>query len=147
MTPAMSGFPSGYQYKQRPYLGWVGKIGNHSLDDSVPISRSGLAVKTHRRVPRAVVPSHHPAPVRREGQQQEGGHAQSSSEMRHGGIHRDDQIHTAQSISDKTHDYGWEIARMGEEIPLYAVLAERVRHPRGDELEWARKEAERLGLP
>ena len=58
-----------------------------------------------------------------------------------------DEEHTAQSISDKTHDYGWEIARMGEEIPLYAVLAERVRHPRGDELEWARKEAERLGLP
>jgi hypothetical protein len=31
---------------------------------------------------------------------------------------------------------------MGEEIPLYAILAERVRHPKGDELEWARKEAE-----
>jgi hypothetical protein len=58
-----------------------------------------------------------------------------------------DEQHTAQSISDKTHDYGWEIAKMGEEIPLYAFLAERVRHPQGEELEWAQKEAERLGLP
>ena len=58
-----------------------------------------------------------------------------------------DEHHTAQSISDKTHDYGWEIAKMGEEIPLYAILAEKVRDPKGDELEWARKEAERLGLP
>jgi uncharacterized phage-associated protein len=57
-----------------------------------------------------------------------------------------DQDHTAASISDKTHDYGWEIAEMGEEIPLYAILAERVRHPKGNELEWARKVAARLGL-
>ena len=58
-----------------------------------------------------------------------------------------DKEHTATSISDKTHDYGWEIAAMGEEIPLYAILAERTRHPKGNELEWARKVAERLGLP
>ncbi len=58
-----------------------------------------------------------------------------------------DKEHTATSISDKTHDYGWDIAVMGEEIPLYAILAERARHPRGEELEWARKAAERLGLP
>ncbi len=58
-----------------------------------------------------------------------------------------DEDHTADSISDKTHDYGWMIAKMGEEIPLYAILAERVRRPQGEELEWARKEAERLGLP
>jgi|ERR1700733_5878693 len=58
-----------------------------------------------------------------------------------------DKEHTAASISEKTHDYGWDIAKMGEEIPLYAFLAERVRHPEGDELEWARKAAERLGLP
>jgi hypothetical protein len=58
-----------------------------------------------------------------------------------------DKEYTAASISDKTHDYGWEIAEMGEEIPLYAILAERARHPKGQELEWARKAAERLGLP
>jgi hypothetical protein len=57
-----------------------------------------------------------------------------------------DEEHTAQSISDKSHEYGWEIARMGEEIPLYAIRAERARHPKDEELEWARKEAERLGL-
>lgn len=58
-----------------------------------------------------------------------------------------DKQHTAKTISDKTHDYGWEIAEIGEEIPLYAILAERARHPKGKELEWARKAAERLGLP
>ena len=57
-----------------------------------------------------------------------------------------DKEYTAKSISDKTHDYGWDIAEMGEEIPLYAILAERIRHPRGTELDWARKVAERLGL-
>jgi hypothetical protein len=46
----------------------------------------------------------------------------------------------------KTHDYGWEIAQMGEEIPLYAILAERIPHPEGDELDWARKYAEQNGL-
>jgi hypothetical protein len=57
-----------------------------------------------------------------------------------------DTEHTATSISDKTHDYGWEIAQMGEEIPLYAFLAERIRHPEGDELDWARKYVEQNGL-
>jgi hypothetical protein len=57
---------------------------------------------------------------------------------------RDD--HTAQSISDKSHDYTWEIAQMGEVIPYYAVFATRVRESRGKELEWARAEAKRLGL-
>jgi hypothetical protein len=54
--------------------------------------------------------------------------------------------HTAESISEKSHDYAWEIAKMGEEIPLYALLTTRMRDPKDDELEWARKEAERLGL-
>jgi hypothetical protein len=45
-----------------------------------------------------------------------------------------------------SHDYAWQIAEMGEVIPLYAVLAARVRAPRGRELEWAKAEAERLGL-
>lgn len=58
-----------------------------------------------------------------------------------------DREHTATSISEKSHDYGWRIAQMGEEIPLVAILAERIRQPEGEELEWARKVAERLGLP
>jgi hypothetical protein len=55
--------------------------------------------------------------------------------------------HTAKSISEKSHEYGWEIAKMGEEIPLRAFLASRVREPRHDEeIDWAKKEAERLGI-
>ncbi len=57
-----------------------------------------------------------------------------------------DGDHTANFISEQSHDYAWEIAAMGEEIPLYAVFAERIRAPRGKELEWAKAEAERLGL-
>jgi hypothetical protein len=55
--------------------------------------------------------------------------------------------HTATSISDLSHDYGWEIAGMGEVLPLYAFLAAKVREPRTErEIDWAREEARRLGL-
>ena len=55
--------------------------------------------------------------------------------------------HTATSISKLSHDYGWEIAAMGEELPLYAYLASRIRDPRSeDEVKWARAEAARLGI-
>lgn len=54
--------------------------------------------------------------------------------------------HTAHSISELSHNYTWQIAAPGEEIPLYAVFAARIRAPIGKELEWARAEAERLGL-
>jgi hypothetical protein len=55
--------------------------------------------------------------------------------------------HTATSISKLSHDYGWEIARMGEELPLYAFLASKIREPRSDaEVKWAQDEARRLGL-
>jgi hypothetical protein len=55
--------------------------------------------------------------------------------------------HTATSISDISHDYGWEIAAMGEELPLYAFLATRVRDLRGEqEITWAQEQAKRLGL-
>lgn len=55
--------------------------------------------------------------------------------------------HTAASISDFSHDYGWEIAAMGEELPIYAFLASKIRAPEGEqEIEWAQKEAKRLGL-
>jgi hypothetical protein len=57
-----------------------------------------------------------------------------------------DKDHTANSISEQSQDYTWEIARTSEEIPLYAVFAERIRAPRGKELEWSKAEAERLGL-
>ena len=53
--------------------------------------------------------------------------------------------HTATSISEKSHDYAWKIAKMGEELPFHAFLASRVRQPRDEELEWARTAAEELG--
>lgn len=54
--------------------------------------------------------------------------------------------HTAQTISELSHNYTWQIAAMGEPIPLYAVFAARIRAPLGKELAWAKAEAERLGL-
>lgn len=45
-----------------------------------------------------------------------------------------DKDHTAGSISDESHDYAWDIAHMGEEIPLYAILANRIRDPDDREL-------------
>jgi hypothetical protein len=54
--------------------------------------------------------------------------------------------HTAASISDESHDYAWQIAPMGETLPFYSVLAERIRDPDGDELIRMRKKAEALGL-
>lgn len=54
--------------------------------------------------------------------------------------------HTATSISDLSHNYTWKIAAMGEPIPLYAVFATRIRAPMGEELDWAKAEAKRLGL-
>jgi len=50
--------------------------------------------------------------------------------------------HTATSISEKSHDYGWKIAKDGEELPFKAFLAKRIRSPLdGEELDWARKAA------
>lgn len=50
--------------------------------------------------------------------------------------------HTAKSISEKSHDYGWKIAKEGEELTYSAFLAKRLRGPRdGEELEWANKAA------
>ncbi|MGH7490121.1 MAG: hypothetical protein ACREMY_31620, partial [bacterium] len=55
--------------------------------------------------------------------------------------------HTATSISQLSHDYGWEIARMGEELPPFAFLASRIRPPRSlTEHDWAEEEAKRHGL-
>jgi hypothetical protein len=55
--------------------------------------------------------------------------------------------HTATSISEESHDYAWEIAKLGEELPYHAIFANRIREPEGDELEWASRRAKDLGLP
>lgn len=55
--------------------------------------------------------------------------------------------HTAKSISEETHDYAWEIAQLGEELPYSAIFAARARDPEGAELEWAKARAKELGLP
>jgi hypothetical protein len=57
-----------------------------------------------------------------------------------------DKVHTAKSISAETHDYAWDIAKMGEELPLYAILANRVRDPDEPELRRLQRRAKELGL-
>lgn len=47
--------------------------------------------------------------------------------------------HTAASISEETHDYVWEIAAIGETIPMYAVFATRLREPNDEEIAWAKQ--------
>jgi Protein of unknown function (DUF4065) len=55
--------------------------------------------------------------------------------------------HTAASISEESHDYAWEIAKLGENLPYHAIFANRIRDPEGNELEWASRRARELGLP
>jgi hypothetical protein len=57
-----------------------------------------------------------------------------------------DKDHTAKSISDQSHDYAWEIAAMGEELPLYTILANRIHEPSEQELERLRRRAREMGL-
>lgn len=57
-----------------------------------------------------------------------------------------DEEHTATSISDKSHDYVWEIAKMGEELPLYAYRVARIQEPSDADIERLRKRAKELGL-
>lgn len=54
--------------------------------------------------------------------------------------------HTANSISDESHDYAWEIAAMGEVLPYHSFLASRGREPNDDEMRWAREVAAARGL-
>jgi hypothetical protein len=61
-------------------------------------------------------------------------------------INHIDKEHTAASISDRSHDYAWDIAKMGEELPLFAILANRIREPNEQELERLRQRAKALGL-
>lgn len=53
---------------------------------------------------------------------------------------------TAGSISAKSHDYAWQIAKLGEPLPMTASLAIRLRAPQGAELDWAKETAAKLGL-
>jgi len=55
--------------------------------------------------------------------------------------------HTASTISAKSHDYTWQIAAMGEELPMSAAFATRIREPNAEEVLWGKKVAAKLGLP
>ena len=54
--------------------------------------------------------------------------------------------HTATSISEYSHDYGWEIAPMGSIIPLSAFLTSRIREPNDIEKTAIIARAKELGL-
>jgi hypothetical protein len=54
--------------------------------------------------------------------------------------------HTAQTISEESHELAWEIAKIGEPLPYHAIFASRIRDPEGKELEWATARAKELGL-
>ena len=57
-----------------------------------------------------------------------------------------DEEHTAASISDVSHDYGWDIAEMYENLPMHAFLAERVREPTDEEFDRISQRARQLGI-
>lgn len=57
-----------------------------------------------------------------------------------------DKDHTATSISEQSHDYAWEIAKMGEDLPYYALFANRIREPNDSESEWVARRVRELGL-
>lgn len=55
--------------------------------------------------------------------------------------------HTAESISDDTHGFAWEIAKMGEELPLYSGFVDELpQEPDPEAMAWAHSEAKRLNL-
>ena len=54
--------------------------------------------------------------------------------------------HTANEISEASHGLAWEIAEMGEEIPLSATLAETPGEYTDEIMAWAHEESTRLGL-
>lgn len=53
---------------------------------------------------------------------------------------------TAGTISAKSHDYAWQIAKLGEPLPMTASLAVRLRQPNDEEMDWAKGTAAKLGL-
>ena len=53
--------------------------------------------------------------------------------------------HTAESISDETHGFAWDISRMGEVMPLFTVFVDELpEEPDPEALEWANSEVRRL---
>jgi hypothetical protein len=57
-----------------------------------------------------------------------------------------DRDHSANSISEKSHDYVWQIAKMGEELPLHAYRVARVQEPSEADLLRLKNRAKDLGL-
>ena len=57
-----------------------------------------------------------------------------------------DKDHTANSISEQSHDYVWEIAKMGEELPLYAYRVARIQEPSESDLKRLKDRVKVLGL-
>ncbi|MER8509137.1 Panacea domain-containing protein [Mesorhizobium sp. M0199] len=57
-----------------------------------------------------------------------------------------DGKHTATSVSEYSHDYGWEIAAMKEPLPFHSILAGRGREPTDVEAARLRNRAKELGL-
>ena len=58
-----------------------------------------------------------------------------------------DREHTGRSISEKTHeDMAWQLAKNGEELPLYAVRLARIEEPSDSDVERLKKRAKELGL-
>jgi Protein of unknown function (DUF4065) len=53
--------------------------------------------------------------------------------------------HTANSISDISHDEIWELARIGEEIPYYAAFGKR-GEIKEEDIVWANQQLAELGL-
>jgi hypothetical protein len=54
---------------------------------------------------------------------------------------------TAATISAKSHDYTWQIAALGEDLPMVASFAARIRAPRAEEEAWGKEVADKLRLP
>ena len=57
-----------------------------------------------------------------------------------------DKDHTAGTISEETHDYSWEIAKMGEEIPLHALRVTRIKESTPEQRLRLKLRAKELGL-
>jgi Protein of unknown function (DUF4065) len=61
-------------------------------------------------------------------------------------INHIDKNHTAASISEETHDYAWRIAKMGEELPLFAYRVARIQEPSEEDKKRLKSRAKELGL-
>lgn len=61
-------------------------------------------------------------------------------------IHHIAHDHTANSISEESHDLAWEIAKQGEDLPYRAIFANRIREPNDEERAWGIAKAKALGL-